>query len=101
MLTKKLYEELELLSRHIRVLEVVMENQPIGITRIAKILRIEEHEVRHSLSVLEDNGLIVPTPSGAMVREEIKEKLLSMAEDLQHMEDTMKLLRSMILKLVI
>ena len=101
MLTKKVYEELELLSRHIRVLEVVMNNQPIGITRIAKMLRIEEYEVRHSLSVLEDNGLILPTPSGAIVQEDVKGKLLSMAEDLHQMEDTMKLLRSMILKLVV
>ena len=101
MLTKKLFEELDLLSRHIRVLQVVMENQPIGIMRIAKILGIEEYEVRHSLSVLEDNGLIRPTSKGAVMEDNAKEKILSMVEDLQEIENTTKLVRSLLLKLVI
>ena len=101
MLTKKLFEELDLLSRHIRVLQVVMENQPIGIMRIAKILGIEEYEVRHSLSVLENNGLIRPTSRGAVIEDNAKEKILNMVEDLQEIENTTKLVRSLLLKLVI
>ncbi len=101
MLTKRIYDELELLSRHIRVLEVVMKKQPVGIIRISQILGIEEHEVRRSLATLENNGFIKPTPNGAIIDGNIKDSLLELAEQLGEIEDIVKILRKKVLTLVV
>jgi len=101
MLTKRIYDELELLSRHIRVLEVVMKKQPVGIIRMSQILGIEEHEVRRSLATLENNGFIKPTPNGAIIDGNIKDGLLELAEQLEEIEDIVKILRKKVLALVV
>ncbi len=101
MITKRIYDELELLSRHIRVLEVVMKKQPVGIIRISQILGIEEHEVRRSLATLENNGFIKPTPNGAVIEGNIKEGLLQLAEQLEEIEDTVKIMRKKVINLVV
>ncbi len=101
MLVKKIYDQLELLSRHIRVLSVVREKQPIGIGRIAQILGIGEHEVRHSLSILEQGGFIKPTPNGAIINGNINDALLDLAEKLSDVEDITKLIRKEVLELVV
>ncbi len=101
MLTKRIYDELELLSRHIRVLEVVMKKQPVGIIRMSQILGLEEHEVRRSLAALENNGFIRPTPNGAVIEGNIKEDLLELAEQLEEIENILKILRKKILTLVV
>jgi len=101
MLAKKIYEQLDLLSRHIRVLEVVREKQPIGIARISHILNIGDYEVRHSLAILEKNGLIEPTSNGAVIKGNINDALLTLAEELNEIEDITKLIRKEVLKLVI
>ena len=100
MLTQKVYDELELLSRHIKVLEIVKEKQPIGIVRIAQELGIGEHEVRHSLGVLEGMGFIKPTSNGAMLKNGIREGVMQTAEVLDDISQTAKILKKEILKLV-
>ncbi|ADD09005.1 hypothetical protein [Candidatus Aciduliprofundum boonei] len=101
MLTKRIYDELELLSRHIRVLEVVMKKQPVGIIRMSQILGLEEHEVRRSLAVLENNGFIRPTPNGAVIEGNIKDDLLELAEQFGEIENIVKILRKKVLTLVV
>ena len=101
MLTKRIYDELELLSRHIRVLEVVMKKQPVGIIRMSQILGLEEHEVRRSLAALENNGFIRPTPNGAVIEGNIKDDLLELAEQLGEIENIVKILRKKVLTLVV
>ena len=100
MLTQKVYDELELLSRHIKVLGIVKEKQPIGIVRIAQELGIGEHEVRHSLGVLESIGFIKPTSNGAMLKGGIREGVMQTAEVLDDISQTAKILKKEILKLV-
>jgi len=101
LLTKRIYDELELLSRHIRVLEVVIKKQPVGIIRMSQILGLEEHEVRRSLAALENNGFIKPTPNGAIIEGNIKDDLLELAEQLGEIEDIVKILRKKVLSLVV
>jgi len=101
LLTKRIYDELELLSRHIRVLEVVIKKQPVGIIRMSQILGLEEHEVRRSLAALENNGFIKPTPNGAIIGGNIKDDLLELAEQLGEIEDIVKILRKKVLSLVV
>ncbi len=61
----KLVDELELLERHIHMLKVTKENQPVGIIRLSEILDIPKHKVRYSLRLLEKEGLISPSTEGA------------------------------------
>lgn len=60
-------------ERDLRVLEAVLEHQPIGITRIAGETGIDEHKARYSLRMLENDGLIEPTPDGAVATEDVAE----------------------------
>jgi len=61
------FEEIELIDRHIEMLKVTKEMQPIGIIRLSEVLGIPKHKVRYSLRLLEKEGLIIATSEGAMV----------------------------------
>ena len=63
----QVFEEIELISRHIEMLKVTKEMQPIGIIRLSEILGMPKHKVRYSLRLLEKEGLIIATNEGAMV----------------------------------
>jgi len=68
-------KELDLLSRHVEVLKTVQENGPIGIIRLSKITGQPQHMVRYSLRTLEKDGIIEPSPNGAIVTEKVHETL--------------------------
>ena len=70
-LTNKIENELELLKRHVTILKVIMENEPIGIIKLSEILKYPQHKVRYSLRTLEHEGLIEPSPEGAVTTEEL------------------------------
>lgn len=100
MLTEKVHDDLELLSRHVKVLETVKNNQPIGIVRISQLTELDEHEVRHSLSVLEDENLIKPTPQGAIINGDIKEYILQIAGDLDNISSVAKVIKGELLSIL-
>lgn len=62
-------------ERDLRVFQAVAEHQPIGITKLAREVDVDEHKVRHSLRMLEGDGLIEPTPNGAIVAEDSLEQI--------------------------
>ena len=68
-MVEKLVDELELLERHILMLKITKENEPVGIIRLSEILGIPKHKVRYSLRLLEKEGLISPSTEGARVTE--------------------------------
>jgi Uncharacterized protein conserved in archaea len=85
----RMEEEIELLNRHIDMLRVTKEFQPIGIIRLSEILNMPKHKVRYSLRLLENEGLIVATSDGAMV----SEKYHRFTEELpQKLDDLISLL---------
>lgn len=63
--------ELELLSRHIRMLQFVEKHGPIGIIRLSQLLGVPKHKVRYSLRILEREGFIKPTATGALATEKV------------------------------
>jgi len=69
MLTEKVKRELEMLRRHIIILKYVVENEPIGILKLAEETGIPSHKVRYSLRVLEQEGLIAASAPGAVTTE--------------------------------
>ncbi len=80
---RKLKNEAEIAMRHLQVLETVMENQPIGIFKLAGILNMPKHKVRYSLRVLEHSGIIEPTQHGARIRKDAKSSIERLKEDLE------------------
>ncbi|MDT8356887.1 MAG: hypothetical protein RQ758_00120 [Methanomicrobiaceae archaeon] len=79
---EKLKHEIDLLGRHLEVIRVVVEHQPIGIMKLADVLDIPYHRVRYSLRVLEQQGYIRASPSGAMATERAEEVLKGLDEEI-------------------
>ncbi|AIZ57253.1 hypothetical protein Mpt1_c13950 [Candidatus Methanoplasma termitum] len=67
------FEEVDLIERHIEMLKVTKEKQPIGIIKLSEVLGIPKHKVRYSLRLLEQEGLIIATNDGAMVSDKYEE----------------------------
>lgn len=64
-------KELGLLSRHIEVLKTVKEHGPIGIIRLSQMTGEPQHMIRYSLRTLEKDGIITPSPNGAVVTDKV------------------------------
>ena len=83
MVLKKLNQKSEIALRHLQVMKVVWENQPIGIFKLAEIMKVPRHKIRYSLRVLEQSGIIQPTQYGAIIREESLKLVENMKKDLK------------------
>ncbi|WFN35699.1 hypothetical protein L1S32_10665 [Methanogenium sp. S4BF] len=79
---EKILSEVELVGRHLRVVRIVAENQPIGIMKLAELTGLPAHRVRYSLKVLEGQGYIQASPAGAMVTEAAKERMKTLDSEI-------------------
>lgn len=68
-------KELSLLGRHLEVLKTVQTHGPIGIIKLSQMTGQPQHMIRYSLRTLEKDGLIVPSPNGAIVTDKIHDSL--------------------------
>lgn len=88
--------ELDLLTRHIRMLQFVKQHGPIGIIRLSTLLGVPKHKVRYSLRILEKEGYIQPSTAGAAVTEKV-ETFFDQTHDL--LQDVSKQLNEIALSL--
>jgi len=65
----RLEKEVDMLERHLQVLKMVIENEPIGIVKMSNETGYPHHKVRYSLRVLEEENLIEPSSQGAIKTE--------------------------------
>jgi len=72
-------------ERDLLVLETVLEHHPIGINRIASETGVDEHKARYSLRMLENDGLVEPTPDGAVPADDIEARLEEINGGLDHL----------------
>ena len=86
VLSQGFRNELELLGRHIRMLQFVEKHGPIGIIRLSTLLGVPKHKVRYSLRILEKEGYIRPSTQGAMATEKVTLFFESMKDLLSHVE---------------
>ena len=93
-LTDRLRRDLDLLHRHIAVLQAVEENQPVGIMRLSKRLGVPQHKVRYALRVLEQDGLIRPSRAGAVATKKAKPFHEQLRVVLNEMKETVETLRN-------
>ena len=82
-----------MLQRHLQVLKMVIDNEPIGIVKMSNETGYPHHKVRYSLRVLEEENLIEPSSQGAITTErteefvdELDEKLDDIVQKLQSMK---------------
>ena len=68
-------KELNLLGRHLDVLKAVKEQGPIGIIRLSQMTGQPQHMIGYSLRTLGKDGVIKPSPNGAIVTDNIHEAL--------------------------
>ncbi|MEM3042428.1 MAG: winged-helix domain-containing protein [Thermoplasmata archaeon] len=92
-LTRRLQTPMEILQRHVLMLRTIKQHGPIGIIRLAELLKHPQHKIRYSLRILEQEGLIRPSPEGAVVTEKVGEFLPRMDALLSEMETTIKKVR--------
>jgi predicted transcriptional regulator len=65
----RLEDEVNMMERHLQVLEMVIENEPIGIVKMSNESGYPHHKIRYSLRVLEEENLIEPSNQGAITTE--------------------------------
>jgi predicted transcriptional regulator len=89
----RLEKEVDMLERHLQVLRMVIESEPIGIVKMSNETGYPHHKVRYSLRVLEEENLIEPSSQGAITTErtvefvdELDDKLDETVEKLESMK---------------
>lgn len=87
-ITSVAQKELDLLCRHIDVLKTVKDHGPIGIIRLSQMTGQPQHMIRYSLRTLEKDGIIVPSPHGAIVTDKIHETLGTLESTLNNFTTT-------------
>jgi predicted transcriptional regulator len=97
ILTNKIETEIDLLERHVTMLKAIMAHEPIGIIRLSELLNIPQHKVRYSLRILEQEGLINPSPEGAVTTDKLQPFFVELKGILDQMDATVgKLKQSLI-----
>jgi predicted transcriptional regulator len=72
VLTVMVKTNLDLLNRHITVLKALQKKQPMGISELSETTGYTQHNIRYSLQILEQEGLIEPSIKGAITTENIE-----------------------------
>ncbi len=88
VLTSVLETELDILKRHVDVLKTLRENQPMGIIKLSELTGYPQHMVRYSLRILEQDGLIEPSPQGAITTQEVDKTMNLLKKTLKDMSAT-------------
>ncbi len=96
MVLKKLKQEAEIALRHLEVLQAVMENQPIGIFKLAELMDMPRHKIRYSLRVLEQSGIIEPTQYGAIIRDDAYGILNDLKKELEDIRNYVNKMNSIL-----
>ncbi len=82
--------DVKILERHLKVLKAVIENEPIGIIRLSQKTGLPLHAVRYSLRILEGEGLIEPSKSGAVTTDKVHESLGTIESAIDDLVTTLK-----------
>lgn len=85
-----LIEELNLLERHIKILQLLSKEGPLGIMRISQITGIPQHRVRYTLRILESEKLILATAEGAKIVGNINDIVKTLEKGIDEIEEKLK-----------
>jgi len=93
---ERLHDQVEKESRDLSILGAVIDDGPIGIVRLAEETGVPEHKVRYSLRMLEDDGLVEPTPQGAVPIDDIEDRVAEINAGLDQLIERLEELESAI-----
>jgi predicted transcriptional regulator len=85
-----LEKEVDMLLRHFEVLQMVLEDEPIGIVKMSNETGYPHHKVRYSLRVLEEEQLIEPTSQGATTTDQASEFVAELDDNVENLSRTLK-----------
>ncbi len=88
VLTSVIETEIDVLNRHIKVLTTLQKNQPMGIIKLSEATDYPQHMVRYSLRILEQDGLIEPSPQGAVTTDDAHNTISTLKESLKKISET-------------
>jgi predicted transcriptional regulator len=88
VLTSVIETELDILKRHVDVLKTLQKKQPVGIIKLSELTGYPQHMVRYSLRILEQDGLIEPSPKGAVTTDRVAETLNTLKNTLNKISKT-------------
>ena len=88
VLTSVIETEIDILKRHINVLKTLEENQPMGIIKLSEITNYPQHMVRYSLRILEQDGLVEPSPQGAVTTDKVSDAMITLKKTLNDISKT-------------
>ena len=88
VLTSVIETEIDILKRHINVLKALQKHQPMGIIKLSEITNYPQHMVRYSLRILEQDGLIEPSPQGAVTTDKVSETIGVLKKTLENIGKT-------------
>jgi len=86
LLYDRLRAELHLLERHMKMLRIIMDDGPVGIIKLSETTNFPQHKVRYSLRILEEEGLIRPSPRGATATDKTYEFMVEFKDLLEELE---------------
>lgn len=89
-------EEIELLERHIRILRIVVDKEPIGILKLSETSDLPTHKIRYSLRILEQCNMIRPSHRGAVSTDKSKRYLTELPAKLDQLEKRLEGLKQII-----
>ena len=87
VLTSVIETELDILKRHVDVLTTLKEHQPMGIIKLSELTNYPQHMVRYSLRILEQDGLIEPSPQGAVTTDDTEKTILLLKSTLDNISE--------------
>ena len=90
VLTSVIETELDILKRHVYVLKTLQKNHPMGIIKLSELTGYPQHTVRYSLRILEQDGLIEPSPQGAVTTEDVGKTMDLLKKTLENISSTAK-----------
>ncbi|WP_129116955.1 hypothetical protein [Halegenticoccus tardaugens] len=89
----RLEKEVDMLERHLQVLKMVIESEPIGIVKMSNETGYPHHKVRYSLRVLEEENLIEPSSQGAITTERTSEFVDELDDKLDEIVEKLRTMR--------
>lgn len=86
-MVQRIESEIDTLDQHIRVLLMVSRAEPVGIRKISAETGLQNHNVRFSVRLLEQQDLIKPSPEGLRTTEHTDAFIAETVEDMNSIKN--------------
>ena len=81
--------EVEMVTRHLQIMQEIIEDEPIGIVKVSNETGYPHHKVRYSFRTLEEANLIEPTKQGATTTEQTPDFVDNLEDRIDDIDDTL------------